>query len=444
MTPLVRQLGDFAAAVDYADLPDEVRSSLRERVLDVVGLGLASRPLETSRMAYTVAVQWGGPAEARLIGSNEQLPAAAAAFFNATLAHSLDFDDTHLPSVLHPSASIVPTVAGGGRGGRSQLPARFWPAAAGAYEICVRTGMAAYDRELGNSVFFERGWHGRPRSAAPLASSAVAATRLYGLGAEADGATPWGSPCSMGSGIIEAQPGRRLRQAAPLWLGGPRRRWSRRSARGPKASPARRRPSRALRLLPGLLRRHHVPSRRSPGGLGSRVVHSRASSTNPTPPTTSPTRGSMPPYGAWRECGRSEEIARASSCGWRLEPDACARSLEPREEKIRPQSGYHGPVQSGPFTVAAALLGGGRPGALAGRLQRRQRARDPRVPGAGGQGAPASPMPECDAIFPNQFPAILDGDARRTAASSTEREGARQSRRARESPERRRDLKVKF
>jgi Holliday junction DNA helicase RuvA len=27
---------------------------------------------------------------------------------NGTLAHSLDYDDTHLPSVLHPSAAVVP------------------------------------------------------------------------------------------------------------------------------------------------------------------------------------------------------------------------------------------------------------------------------------------------------------------------------------------------
>ncbi len=32
----------------------------------------------------------------------------SASFVNGVLAHSLDYDDTHLPSVLHPSASVVP------------------------------------------------------------------------------------------------------------------------------------------------------------------------------------------------------------------------------------------------------------------------------------------------------------------------------------------------
>ena len=31
-----------------------------------------------------------------------------AALIGGTFAHAIDFDDTHLPSVLHPSAAIVP------------------------------------------------------------------------------------------------------------------------------------------------------------------------------------------------------------------------------------------------------------------------------------------------------------------------------------------------
>ena len=31
-----------------------------------------------------------------------------AALLNGTLAHSLDFDDTHAPGSLHPSAPVVP------------------------------------------------------------------------------------------------------------------------------------------------------------------------------------------------------------------------------------------------------------------------------------------------------------------------------------------------
>ena len=52
------------------------------------------------------------------IWSPERIPAPSAALVNGTLAHALDYDDTHLPSVLHPSASVVPGRARRGRGDR--------------------------------------------------------------------------------------------------------------------------------------------------------------------------------------------------------------------------------------------------------------------------------------------------------------------------------------
>ncbi|MFN0120027.1 MAG: hypothetical protein ACKV2V_05950 [Blastocatellia bacterium] len=77
---------------------------------------------------------------------------------------------------------------------------------------------------------------------------------------------------------------------------------------------------------------------------------------------------------------------------------------QPHEQKAKPQSGYHAQF-SGPFTVAIALIGGG--GGLGLWLDDFTDAhvRDPRylnlaarvrVPG----------NPECDALFPHQFPAV--------------------------------------
>ena len=74
---------------------------------------------------------------------------------NGTLAHSLDYDDTHLPSVLHPSATVVPAALAAaessGAKGRDLLAA-----IAAGNELVVRVGMAGYDPALGNSIFFER------------------------------------------------------------------------------------------------------------------------------------------------------------------------------------------------------------------------------------------------------------------------------------------------
>jgi len=177
-TPLER-LAEFAAAVHPATLPEAVASGVREHLLDTVGVSLAATGLDTSAMAREVALAWGGPPQATVIGLGDRLTAPGAAFVNGVLAHSLDFDDTHLPSILHPSASIVPAVLAAAEAAGATTDQAVAAAAAG-YEVCIRTGMAAYDRRLGNSVFFERGWHAT--SICGTLGSAVAAAPLDGLG----------------------------------------------------------------------------------------------------------------------------------------------------------------------------------------------------------------------------------------------------------------------
>ena len=196
---LLEHLARFAAGVTSGSLPEEVNTSVRHRVLDIAGLALAARPLATSEMAHRLAKSWGGPQHAGLIGFPEHLPAPAAAFVNGTLAHSLDFDDTHLPSVLHPSASVIPAMLAAGEEVGASTSDAIAAAAAG-YEIVIRTGMAGYDRELGNSVFFERGWHATS-ICGTLAAAAVAA-KLYGLDAAGIGHA-MAIATSMGSGVIE-------------------------------------------------------------------------------------------------------------------------------------------------------------------------------------------------------------------------------------------------
>jgi 2-methylcitrate dehydratase PrpD len=92
----------------------------------------------------------------------------------------------------------------------------------------------------------------------------------------------------------------------------------------------------------------------------------------------------------------------------RIELGAAAAPLhtigEPREEKIRPRSGYHAQF-SGPFTVATALLGGGGLGVYFDDFTD-ERARDKRIL-ALAEKVETFVDPECNAVFPREFPAVL-------------------------------------
>ncbi|HEX5407057.1 MAG TPA: MmgE/PrpD family protein [Pseudonocardiaceae bacterium] len=181
-------------------LPEDVSDSVRKRILDILGIAVAASGLATSRAAREFVLASGGLPEASAVGIPVKLPAAQAAFVNGVLAHSLDYDDTHLPSVLHPSASVVPAALAAGEAvGASGR--QVTAAVAVGLEVAVRIGMAGYDRDTQNSIFFEHGQHAT--SICGAIGGAVAAAMLYGLDIDAITDTI-GVVASMASGVIEA------------------------------------------------------------------------------------------------------------------------------------------------------------------------------------------------------------------------------------------------
>ena len=197
---LAQLLARFATEAGYDRLPDEVRDSVRKRVLDVLGICVAATPLETSAAAREFARWQGGHPQAHAVGMAEPIPAALAAFVNGVLAHSLDYDDTHLPSVLHPSAAVVPAALAAAEAAGADGKALVAAIAAGL-EVTVRLGMAGYDADSRNSTFFEHGQHAT--SICGAMGGAVSAALLFGL--DADGIThALGIAASMASGVIEA------------------------------------------------------------------------------------------------------------------------------------------------------------------------------------------------------------------------------------------------
>lgn len=197
-TPL-ECLAKFVAETSPQDVPAAVCVDVKRRVLDTIGVSLGACPLETSTAARNLCAAPSGVAESTVIGFGDRLPAAAAGLVNGVLAHSLDFDDTHLPSVLHPSACVIPAALAVAEACNSSGEELVMAAVLG-YEVCVRAGMAGYDNVRRDSVFFENGWHATS-ICGTLASAAIAA-RLMRLSAEQIGHAI-AIAASFGSGILE-------------------------------------------------------------------------------------------------------------------------------------------------------------------------------------------------------------------------------------------------
>ena len=198
---LIEELGAFVAGLDFEHIPDKVIRNVQDRLLDTLGICAAAVEVSDSGKAVLRFVQAnGGHPEATVLGTTVRLPAASAALVNGTFAHSLDFDDTHLPSLVHPSAPMVPALIAEaecvGASGRDLLVALT-----ASYEINCRLSSAQYDPEIRYSVMIEHGFHATSIIGAVAAAGGCA--RLRGL--DSTGVMhSMAIACSMGAGLTES------------------------------------------------------------------------------------------------------------------------------------------------------------------------------------------------------------------------------------------------
>ena len=107
-----KKLADFAANLSFNDIPKDVVERIKFLTMDTVGISIRAMHDAESTPALLSASHAMGyiGGQSRVMGSSTTYTPPAAAMINGTLAHSLDFDDTHAAGSLHTSAPIIPAV----------------------------------------------------------------------------------------------------------------------------------------------------------------------------------------------------------------------------------------------------------------------------------------------------------------------------------------------
>ncbi|MCE2918359.1 MAG: MmgE/PrpD family protein, partial [Roseomonas sp.] len=97
-------LGRFIAESRFDSLPKALRHEGRRSILNHVGcaLGVARDPAVIT--ALEIMRDVSGKPRATVLGQRDRLGVMEAAFVNAIASNLLDYDDTHLNTVIHPSA----------------------------------------------------------------------------------------------------------------------------------------------------------------------------------------------------------------------------------------------------------------------------------------------------------------------------------------------------
>jgi 2-methylcitrate dehydratase PrpD len=196
MTAVTRQLAEFAAGLSYDTLPVEVRERVKALALDLVGISLRARnEAESTGPMVAAAGRLGLTGGAcTVIGDAAGYTPPGAAMVNGTLAHSLDFDDTHASGSLHASAPIAPAAFAAaemtGADGRAVIAAIV-----AGFEVQIRLSLA-----LDPAAHYDRGFH--PTATCGAFGAAAAAGRLLGLDREGH-ANAFGIVLSMAAGSMQ-------------------------------------------------------------------------------------------------------------------------------------------------------------------------------------------------------------------------------------------------
>jgi 2-methylcitrate dehydratase PrpD len=99
---------DFAAAAHR--LPDAARADVLRLLADTLAVGAAGSTAPGADGVFQTAKSSGAGDEARLLGRNERLPAASAAYVNAFQIHSLEWDAVHEGAVVHALSVVTATL----------------------------------------------------------------------------------------------------------------------------------------------------------------------------------------------------------------------------------------------------------------------------------------------------------------------------------------------
>ena len=172
-------LAGNAVAMKYQSIPADAVVATKKGILDTMATALAgSKALGINQLVELIK-EWGGKDESTIISYGGKVPALHAAQVNASMAHALDYDDTHEPGRIHPSVVVVPTALAMAERRSGVDGKEFITAVAIGVDLACRMGQAT---KLADPKQLQGGWHFTPLYG--YFSAAVTAGRILGLDEE--------------------------------------------------------------------------------------------------------------------------------------------------------------------------------------------------------------------------------------------------------------------
>src|ERR1700749_4404883 len=169
---ITAKLARYTFATRWEDVPANVRHQAKRSFMNLFAVALAGCRTEPLEAGLRSLAEFSGGRQATIIGRAERIDALSAAFLNAAAANVHDFCDTHLRTVIHPTAPVAPAVLA-----LAELREVSGPDLLLAFilgnEVQARIGLAISPQH------YDKGWH--ITSTCGVFGAAAASGKLLGL-----------------------------------------------------------------------------------------------------------------------------------------------------------------------------------------------------------------------------------------------------------------------
>jgi 2-methylcitrate dehydratase PrpD len=169
---ITQDLARFVVTTRWDDIPLTVRHQAKRSLMNFFAVALAGCRSGPVEIALASLAEFSGGKPATVVGRSERIDALSAAFLNAAGANVHDFCDTHLRTVIHPTAPVAPAVLALGELRRLTGPDVLLGFVLGN-EVQARIGLAI------SPSHYNRGWH--ITSTCGVFGAAAGSGKLLGL-----------------------------------------------------------------------------------------------------------------------------------------------------------------------------------------------------------------------------------------------------------------------
>jgi 2-methylcitrate dehydratase PrpD len=169
---VTRLLARFVVDSKWADIQEDARKEAARSIVNWVGCALGGARHETVDCALSALSELSGPRAATVLGRKERLDILHASLLNGISSHVLDFDDTHLETIIHPAGPVAPVLLALAER-QAMSGADFLHAFILGVEVECRIGMSVYPWH------YDQGYH--ITGSAGVFGAAAAAGKILGL-----------------------------------------------------------------------------------------------------------------------------------------------------------------------------------------------------------------------------------------------------------------------